>query len=100
VSDDRLTDRQMRLGSKVRGCAIAAILALYGYFLSDPGASFTASLLIAAGLQAGVLLLRRFVPADFLPRAIDSIELLADAATVLLFALGVFGGILSYGLEI
>ena len=68
--------------------------------MSDPGASFTTSLIIAAGLQIGVLVLRRFVPTYLLPRAIDSIELLADAVTVLLFALGVLGGILSYGLEI
>ena len=50
-------------------------------------------LLIAAGVQIMVIALRRFVPADRLPQAMYVFEYIADGVTVLLFALGVFGGI-------
>jgi hypothetical protein len=99
VSDSGTT-RELRLSSTVRGVMIAALIAFYGYVVGNPGASFTVSLLIAAGLQVAVLLLRRFVPPDLLPQAMYALEMAADAATVFLFALGVYGGILSYGLEV
>lgn len=91
--------RRMRLSSTVRGLLIVALIAFYGYVTHQPGASLTATLLIAAALQGVVLLLRRFVSPELLPQALDLFELLADAATVFLFALGVYGGILAYGLD-
>jgi hypothetical protein len=39
-------------------------------------------------------LLRRFVPAARQPQAHFAFEMIADAATVLMFVLGVFGGIM------
>jgi hypothetical protein len=89
----------LRLSSTLRGVIIAALIGFYSLVVDHPGASFTVSLLIAAGLQLGILLLRRFAPPDFLPQATWLLELLADAATVVLFALGVFGGMVRYGLD-
>jgi len=89
--------RESRLSSPARGVGIGAIALVYAYVTRQPGAAFTASLLIAAGLQVVVLLLRRFVPPDQLPQAMNVFELLVDAATVFLFALGVYGGILRFG---
>jgi hypothetical protein len=94
------TTRQLRLSSTTRGILIAVLIGFYSYVMDHPGASFTASLLVAAGLQVGVLLLRRFVTPDLLPQAMYLLEMLADAATVFLFALGVYGGMLRYGLEV
>jgi hypothetical protein len=99
MSDQSLTPRQVRWGSAARGIAIAVLLAVYGWVANLGGASFISSLLVAAGLQIAILLSRRFLPAYLLPQVIDTLELLADAATVLLFALGVFGGIMSYSIE-
>jgi hypothetical protein len=59
--------------------------------MREPSGSLAVSLLIAAGVQIAVLALRRLVPAQQLPQAMDVVELLADGLTVLLFALGVFG---------
>jgi hypothetical protein len=89
-----LSPRELRLSSTIRGAIIGALIAAYAYVTRDPGATFTASLLVAAGLQVAVLLLRKFVPTYLMPQALHVFELLADAATVFLFALGVFGGIL------
>jgi hypothetical protein len=86
--------RELRLSGMVRGAIIAGLIATYTYVLQQPGATFTASLLVAAGLQVAVLLLRKFVPVYLMPQALHVFDLLADAATVFLFALGVFGGIL------
>jgi hypothetical protein len=49
--------------------------------------------LVGAALQLAVILMRRFVPADWQPEAIYLYEYVADGLSVLLFALGVFGGI-------
>jgi hypothetical protein len=49
------TPRQLRLSSTARGVAIGAILLVYGLLVIE-------GLLIAAALQVGVLLLRRFAP--------------------------------------
>jgi hypothetical protein len=100
MGDEWLTPRQMRWSSTLRGVAIAVLLGAYGLLVNSGGGGFKSSLLIAAGLQIAMLLARRFVPGYLQPQVIDTIELLADAVTVLLFALGVFGGILSYNLEI
>jgi hypothetical protein len=89
--------REPRIHSGVRGVAIGVIALVYAHVTRQPGASLTVTLLIAAGLQAVVLLLRRFVAPEQLPQAMSVFELLADAATVFLFALGVYGGIMRLG---
>lgn len=92
--------RQLRISSTLRGLIIAALIGFYAYVMNHPGATFTATLLIAAALQVAVLLLRRLVSPGVLPQLLSLLELLVDAATVLLFALGVYGGILRYSLEV
>ena len=92
--------REPRINSYVRGAAIGFIALVYGLMTRQSDASFTSWLLIAAGLQVAVLLLRRFVPPDQLPQMMNLVELLADAATVLLFALGIYGSIANLGQEI
>lgn len=76
-----------------RGLAIAVFIGLYAWFMRQPEGSFAVSLLVGAGLQILVLALRRFVPADRLPQAMYVFEYLVDGVSVLMFALGVFGGI-------
>jgi hypothetical protein len=85
--------RQLRLSSRVRGVFIGVILIVYGFLVQRSGAGFIEGLLIAAALQGGVLLLRRHAPDALVPQATYLLELIADGVTVLLFALGVFGGI-------
>ena len=82
-----------RLGSGVRSCLIAGFLAAYGFFLQQPDATFEISFLVSAVLQGAVIALRRWIPAELQADAMQVFELLADAASVMLFALGVFGGI-------
>ena len=82
-----------RLSSGVRGWLIAGFLAAYGFVLKQPEASLEASLLVGAVLQLIVIVLRRVVPAESQAEAMQVFELLADAASVVLFAVGVFGGI-------
>jgi hypothetical protein len=77
----------------VRGIIIAMLIAGYAWISRQPAASMTASLLIGAGLQLAVILIRRFVAADQQPMALYIFEMVADGATVFMFALGVFGGI-------
>ena len=83
-----------RLGEGVRGTIIGVMIAAYAYVMNQPGASLTSSLLVAAGLQLLVIVLRRVVPPEAQPSVMYVFELLVDAATVLLFSLGVFGGII------
>ena len=85
--------REMRISSNVRGLVITALIAAYGWVFKQPGASFTQMLLVGAALQLAVICLRRFVPADRLPQAMNVFELLADGATVFVFVLGVYGGL-------
>ena len=54
----------------------------------------TWTLLVGAAIQLSVILLRRFVPPANLPLTLYVFELIVDAATVFMFALGVYGGIL------
>jgi len=89
----RLTAQERRWSSGGRGVVIAALITLYGWFMRESAGSWGPSLLAAAGVQLLVIALRRFVPADRLPQAMYIFELLADGVTVLLFALGIFGGI-------
>lgn len=86
-----------RLSSVARGVIIAALMAFYYFMTRQPGATLTVSLLIGAVLQLAVVALRKLVPGYLQAQAIWLFELLVDAATVLLFAMGVFGGISSYG---
>lgn len=94
-----LSPRELRLSSQVRGIIIGALALAFGFLTRQPGASLTYALLIAAGLQVLVILIRRLVPPGVQPMALYVFELLADAATVLLFALGAFGGILRHGMS-
>jgi hypothetical protein len=87
------TPRQLRLSSRVRGVLITALIAGYGWLVGQPQGSFTEGLLIAAVLQVAVILIRRWVPPAAHPAAMHVFELIADAITVLLFALSVLGGI-------
>jgi multisubunit Na+/H+ antiporter MnhB subunit len=84
--------REMRISSNVRGVVITALIALYGLVFKQPGSSLSQMFLIGATLQLVVICLRRFVPPDRLPQAMNVFELLADGATVLVFTLGVYGG--------
>src|SRR4051794_4863532 len=86
-------ERDLRRGLAFRSFVIAAMIAAYGGFMHQPAASFRASFLIAIALQAGLIALKRWVPHDRLPKALFAYETFADGVTVLLFALGVFGGI-------
>jgi hypothetical protein len=89
------SSREQRFSSGGRGVVIAVMIGFYGWFMRAPAGSATSGFLIAAGMQLGVILLRRFVPADRLPQAMYVFEYVADGITVLMFALGVFGGIAS-----
>lgn len=82
--------RQLRLGSKVRGILIGVMLFVYGILVQQPGAGFIEGLLIAAALQGGLLLMRRYAPEALVPQATYVLELFADGVTILLFAIGVF----------
>jgi hypothetical protein len=90
----------MRLGTAVRGIIIGVLLIGYGLLFGRDGASFTECLLVGAGLQFLVLLLRKVVPPEMLPQAMYLFELLVDGVTVLMFAMGVYGGILRLGTEL
>ncbi|MEO8063320.1 MAG: hypothetical protein ABI821_11295 [Pseudomonadota bacterium] len=90
-----LTQTQMRRGTLFRGILIALCIGGYAWVFHQPGASFTQMFLVGVGLQLLALVVRRFVPPDRLPHAMYVLDLLIDGATVLAFALGVFGGILS-----
>lgn len=88
-------ERDLRRGASFRGFAIAVMIAAYGWFMHQPAASFRASFLVAAALQLFLIVLKRLVPHERLPQALYAYETFADGVTVLLFALGVFGGIQS-----
>lgn len=88
-----MTADERRFSWGGRGVVIAVMIAFYGWFMHVPTGSGSVSLLAAAGVQLLVIALRRFVPADRLPQALYVFEFVADGVTVLLFALGVFGGI-------
>ena len=87
--------RLARFGDAPRGIFIALLIAGYAWLFHQPAAAFKESLLLGAALQLAAICVRRFVPAQAQPRAMEVAVLLVDGATVLLFALGVFGGIFS-----
>ena len=72
---------------------IAVLIGIYGWFTRAGEGSLTVSLLVAAAVQLVLIAVRHLVPADRQPDAMSVVELIADGVTVLLFALGVFGGI-------
>jgi uncharacterized membrane protein (UPF0136 family) len=86
------TPRQMRVSTTVRGVIMGALIALYSWLMDHP-AGWAGMLLVAAAVQLVIIIARRFVPPDLMPRALFVIETIADGATVLLFALGVLGPI-------
>jgi len=90
-----LTPTQMRRSSLYRGILIALCIGGYAWAFRQPGASLTELFLVGVGLQVVALIVRRVVPADRLPYAMYVLDLLIDGATVFVFALGVYGGILS-----
>jgi len=92
--------RQLRFSAEFRGLMIAAFIAAYGWFFSQPGASFAQMFLIGAATQVVVIALRKLVPPDSAPQAVYIFEMLADGMTVLMFALGVYGGIVRMPQEI
>ena len=87
------TARDLRVASWIRGIFIGALIVAYGWFVREPQASLTASFLVGLVLQVVIVVARRLVPAGALPQAQDVFEMIADGVTVLMFALGVFGGI-------
>jgi hypothetical protein len=86
-------DTSKRFSDTSRGIFIAVMIAAYSWVFHQPAAAFKETLLLGAALQLAVICVRRFVPPEVQPRMIELAVLLADGATVLLFALGVFGGI-------
>lgn len=85
--------RNLGFSSMMRGVVIGVLIAGYSWLFRQPHTSFAAGLLIGAALQMAVLIVRRWVPAAEQPRIVDLCETLADGATVLLFAVGVYGGL-------
>lgn len=85
--------RDERVASWLRGIFIAALIVIYGWFVKTPQASMTASFLVAAALQVLIVGARRLVPEGAMPEAQEIFEMVADGVSVLMFALGVFGGI-------
>jgi len=88
--------RKQRISSMIRGFIITAMIAGYGLFLHYPQASFTAMFLVGGALQLAILFVRKFVPAGQWPQTQYVFELLADAITVLSFAIGIYGSIASF----
>ena len=85
--------RDLRLSSTIRGLAIGALLVAYAWFMDAPDVSLKATFIVAAALQLAVIVIRRVVPAEEVPRALYIFEMIADGVTVLMFALGVFGAV-------
>lgn len=90
-----LTPTQMRRSSLYRGILISLCIGGYAWVFHKPGVSFSEMFLVGVALQLLALAVRRFVAPDRLPLAMYVFDLLIDGATVLVFALGVFGGILN-----
>lgn len=92
--------RELRIASWTRGIFIGVSIALYGWLLEVPGGSFRQMLVAGAAVQLLVIVLRKWVPRDAQPQAQYIFEMIADGVTVLMFALGVFGGILGAQAEL
>jgi len=100
MGDEDPEIRDLRRGAAFRSFLIAGMIAAYGWVMHQPAASFTQSFLVGIALQVVLIILKRFVPPDRLPQAMYAYETIADGVTVLLFALGVFGGIQSLPQEV
>jgi hypothetical protein len=85
--------RGLRVASWTRGVIIGALIIFYGWFVQAPEGSFMQMFLVGAGVQALIIVLRKFVPPDAAPQGQYIFEILADGVTVLTFALGVFGSL-------
>lgn len=90
-----LTPTQMRRSTLYRGILISLCIGGYAWVFHKPGVSFSEMFLVGVALQVLALVVRRFVPPDRLPHAMYVLDLLIDGATVFVFALGVYGGILN-----
>ncbi len=86
-------ERDLRRGAAYRSAVIAVMVAFYGWFMHLPSAPFKQTFLIAAALQLLLIVLKKLVPAEQLPQALNAYEMVADGITVLLFAVGVLGRI-------
>jgi hypothetical protein len=87
------SSRDERLASWLRGIFIAALIVAYGWFVGSPQGSFAQVFVVSAALQILVIVIRKLVPGGQQSHAQYIFEVVADGATVLVFALGVFGGI-------
>lgn len=87
------TPRKDRISSLGRGFFIGAFIAVYGLFTNYPQASYTWMFLVGAAMQIAILFIRKFLPPDQWAQARDVFEMIADAITVLSFALGIYGSI-------
>jgi Na+-transporting NADH:ubiquinone oxidoreductase subunit NqrB len=86
--------RSARRGAAIRGIFITLCMSGYAWVFHQPTASWKSAFLVGGGLQLLVIVLRRVVPPEHQSQVMNVFELLVDGATVLMFALGVFGGIL------
>jgi uncharacterized membrane protein (DUF441 family) len=94
------TARKLRVDSRVRGVVITALITGYGFLFHQRQGSFVEALLVGALLQVAVLLVRRWVPPEGRAVALYTFETIADGITVLLFAMGVLGGIVRMPAEV
>ena len=85
--------RDLRISSTMRGVFFGLLTAGYAILMPYPQASFKVSFAIGAALQLAILLMRKFAPPEAFPKVQYLLELVADGATVLLFAWGVLGTI-------
>ena len=83
--------RSLRFTATVRGLLIGTLFAAYFFLGLLPEGHFRASLIIAAVAQFITLIVARTAPAGRVHLSLFVIELLADGATVLLFALAIVG---------
>ena len=77
----------------MRGIIIATLIVAYCWFIGQPQDSFAQMFVVGAAIQILVILVRKLVPAQHRAQAQYVFELVADGITVLVFALGVLGGI-------
>ena len=85
--------QQERLASWMRGVFIAGLIIAYGWFIGHPQGSFAQMFAVGAAMQILVIVVRKLVPAQQHASAQNIFEIVADGVTVLVFALGVIGGI-------
>lgn len=89
-----MSPTELKRSSAVRGLLITLCVAGYAFVFKRPEASLTSAFLVGAVLQIAALAVRRMVPPKYAPQAMYALDLVVDGLTVLLFAVGVYGGIL------